>query len=109
MPSRGKTQRVVWEATVNSCWEESLFIVSSLCAEIKTGLVSRSHPRRGAAAAPDIAWNCSSPQDLHSGMIQPTREARTGGQQDSWENSHWTTQPNTPSGKMQRTTTSPTD
>lgn len=77
MPSRGKTRRAVWEVTVNSCWEESLFIVSRLCAEIKTGLVSRSHPRGCAAAAPGIALNCRGPQGLHSGdsTNEETQEA----------------------------------
>lgn len=35
MPSRGKARRAVWEATVNSCCEKSLFIVSSLAQRLR--------------------------------------------------------------------------
>lgn len=59
MPPPGRALWAVWEATVNSCWEESLFIVSSLAQRLRqTWSPDHTH----VAAGDDCCRHCLRPQ-----------------------------------------------
>lgn len=94
----------VWEATVNSCWVESLFIVRSLAQRSRQAW-SPDHTH--VAAGSGCSRYCI---ELQGSPGYPVKDDSTNKEtQESWENSCGTTQLNTPKRKVQHTTPSPAD
>lgn len=85
---------------------EKLVYCQQPCPEIKTSLVSRSHPHSSRQRlAQTLNPTAGVPRVSTQGWLN--QQGNPGGHQDSWENSHGATQPNTPSAKVQCMTPSP--